>query len=436
MFDFFSSLLNSSPVVQGGLTLMVIGWLGYQARALPDRVLSWVRLWTTRQVEIREHHPHYDAWLALLTEHAVRPGGPRTLEVRRAPGGPRLDAGGPGAASPLAAGLDTFWVRVFGRWCRVHVYREGGAAGGRQDLIARCMISVEVFFGTRAHIERMSLEAARRADAGERVQLVDVHERYGDTSTIVLPKRHGRTLCLPAGFFESVESRLREFGEAREQYETAGIPWRFGVLLAGTPGTGKTSLAHALASHLNLRLVVIPLADMESDRELIGSFRGVTERAIVLIEDVDCAFKQRDADAAAGISFSGLLNCIDGLVAPHNGRILIMTTNHPEKLDPALVRPGRVDLNVSVPALDRQAALDYVDRIFPHVPMRHAIVDEVMATETSTGAPATPAVLINRITREKWRRTAALGMGASQPVRVLRREPVWKDVPRETEPCD
>ena len=91
MVDFFSSLLNSSPVVQGGLTLMVVGWLGYQARALPDRVLSWVRLWTTREVEIREHHPHYDAWLAMLTEHAVRPGGPRTLEVRRTPGGPRLE---------------------------------------------------------------------------------------------------------------------------------------------------------------------------------------------------------------------------------------------------------------------------------------------------------------------------------------------------------
>ncbi|GIK16462.1 MAG: hypothetical protein BroJett003_14260 [Planctomycetota bacterium] len=118
----------------------------------------------------------------------------------------------------------------------------------------------------------------------------------------------------------------------------------------------------------------------------------------MLIEDVDCAFIKRSNEDAEGITFSGFLNCIDGMLAPHNGRVLIMTTNPVDRLDPALIRPGGIDLRVDVPRLFRDAALDYVDRVFPYMPTRHEIVDREMREPAPTAAG-----LIHHLMAHGWR---------------------------------
>jgi chaperone BCS1 len=267
------------------------------------------------------------------------------------------------------------------------------------DLSRPCIIRVEVIAGTAADVVGMLSDVKRRANVMERRQIVHLCDKYGARHTMLLPKRSPATLCLPAGLYQGIEGRIRAFLGGRDSYEAVGVPWRFGILLHGAPGTGKTSLAHVLGSQLGLRLSVIPLADLRSDEELVSAFTAVGEGVIVLLEDVDCAFTQRKNKSAEGVTFSGFLNCLDGMLAPHNGRVLIMSTNHLERLDPALIRPGRVDLAVEVPALTREAATDYVDRVFPHVASRHELVAEVM------GVPRpTPAVLINRIMREAWHR--------------------------------
>jgi hypothetical protein len=395
MNQLLEKLLGQSALVQGGFVLMIAGWLGYQLRALPGRLADIVREWTTRVVQIRDTHPHYEAWLAMLTEHAIRRGGPRTVEARV-----RFDEDGNRLPEPrFVAGLDEFWARVAGRWCHVRVQREEGSA--KAPFAPRMLITLEVFACRRGDLVAMAEMAGARATVVEHRQLVDVYNRYGSRTTIKIPKRTPDTLCLPPGLFDTIERRLAEFLSARDQYERVGLPWRFGVLLSGPPGTGKTSLVHVLASRLGLRIAVITLADIESDHELLDVFRAVEERTIVLIEDIDCAFRQRDGggEAAAGVSFSGFLNCIDGVLAPHNGRILIMSTNHVDRLDPALIRPGRVDLHVQATTLSRQDAADYADRIFPHVATRHEVVGQVMGLEGPT-----PAILINRLTQQRWHR--------------------------------
>jgi hypothetical protein len=413
--DFLKNIFASTPVVEGGLTLMIAGWLGYQLRSIPSRLYQFVRHWTTREVEIRETSPLYEAWLEMLTQGAVRPGGPRTLEVRAVTGDDDK------TRSTYKAGADTFWARVCGKWCRVFVGREGGSmgAGGAADLMRRFIINVEVVLATRADLARMLAEVRRRATVAEDRQVVEFCDKWGSRHTLKLPRREARTLCLPAGLYEDVETRVREFLAARDHYERAGIPWRFGILLHGLPGTGKTSLVHVLASRLKLRLAVVPLADLRTDEELVSAFTAIGDDAIVLIEDVDCAFRHRDAEDVDGITFSGFLNCIDGMLAPQNGRVLVMTTNHVDRLDPALIRPGRVDLKIQAPLLTRDAASDYVDRLFPHVSTRHDIVTEVMATQAPT-----PAALLNRIMREPWQRaTTAPPRARPEPAALDHNDP-------------
>jgi len=393
--DMITTILHDSPIFQGGLALMITGWIGYTLRSIPSRIFQLTRGACTRVIEVREHHPLYDAWLGLVTESAMRPGGPRTLEVR-AIANEEYDQRA--ANSIFAAGHDRFWARIENRLCRVIIMREDAA--GRHDLMRKNMIRVEIIGGSRGDMLRMMREAKRRANVFEDRQVVDLCDKYGSRSTMNLPRRCPTTLCLPDGFFESIEERVTRFLSSRDEYERVGVPWRYGIMLHGKPGTGKTTIAHTLASRIGHRLAVIPLADLRSDEELVSSFDAVRDQSIVLIEDVDCAFKQRENAEAEGISFSGFLNCIDGVLAPHNGRILIMSTNHIDKLDPALIRPGRIDARIEVPLLDRNAAIGYVDRLFSHIADRHEIVEEVISTDTPTGA-----VLINRIMQEEWRRT-------------------------------
>lgn len=165
-------------------------------------------------------------------------------------------------------------------------------------------------------------------------------------------------------------------------YANRGIPYRRGYLLAGPPGTGKSSLAWAIAGVFGLDIYCISLVDPTLTEEDLGvMFTSLPRRCVVLLEDIDAAgLVKRDeptttedpketSEAAKlgieiskaikasqekgtkgkevqGISLSGLLNAIDG-VASHEGRVLLMTTNFPEKLDEALIRPGRIDMKIS-----------------------------------------------------------------------------------------
>jgi chaperone BCS1 len=169
----------------------------------------------------------------------------------------------------------------------------------------------------------------------------------------------------------------------RRWYSNRGIPYRRGYLLHGPPGTGKTSLCFAAAGLLSLKLYLLNLDSKALDEDNLASlFHDLPRRCIVLLEDVDTAgvthtrggttdspkdkdkptdgtdptavdeteAKDKDKDKkeekSRGITLSALLNVIDG-VAASEGRILVMTTNHPEKLDAALLRPGRVDLSIT-----------------------------------------------------------------------------------------
>jgi chaperone BCS1 len=171
-------------------------------------------------------------------------------------------------------------------------------------------------------------------------------------------KRPLASVILPRGVVENVIKDATRFLEGAEWHAERGIPWRRGYLLYGPPGTGKTSLVKSLAGALGLDLAIINLtASRLDDQSLSGLFAGAPARSILLIEDIDAAFAQRDRDdAGRGITFSGLLNAIDG-VASQEGHLLFMTTNHIERLDPALIRPGRVDMRIPFGLLDQTLAL-------------------------------------------------------------------------------
>jgi chaperone BCS1 len=164
-------------------------------------------------------------------------------------------------------------------------------------------------------------------------------------------KRPIESVILERGVKERIVEDVQAFLQARTWYLDRGIPYRRGYLLYGPPGTGKSSFIQALAGHLDFNIAILNVSQrgLHDDR-LSQLLTKIPPRTIVLLEDVDVAFANRkkpDADgySSATVTFSGLLNALDG-VASAEERIIFLTTNHVERLDEALIRPGRVDMTV------------------------------------------------------------------------------------------
>lgn len=147
---------------------------------------------------------------------------------------------------------------------------------------------------------------------------------------------------------EDIESDLKKFTESRSRLTKLELPWRRGYLLSGPPGTGKTSLSAALATSLGFSLASLSLTEIKSDGDLRTAVGNLPARTVLLIEDIDAYSVSHDRDHNSardgGLSLSGLLNALDG-AETQDGLITVLTTNHIEKLDPALVRSGRIDRN-------------------------------------------------------------------------------------------
>lgn len=175
---------------------------------------------------------------------------------------------------------------------------------------------------------------------------------------------------------------LLDFANGESFYQKTGRAWKRGYLLYGPPGTGKSSMIAAMANYLGYDIYDLELTEVNTNSELRKLLMKTSSKSIIVIEDIDCSINltNRNKSAAAAarknaydvasppgtnggedggntITLSGLLNFTDGLWSCCGSeRIFVFTTNHIEKLDPALLRSGRMDMHIhmsycSFPAL-------------------------------------------------------------------------------------
>lgn len=168
-----------------------------------------------------------------------------------------------------------------------------------------------------------------------------------------ISRRHLDSVVLRAGQVDSIRDDMADFLSRRDDYGRLGMPWHRGYLFEGPAGTGKTSLARALASHFEMDVYFVPLSDIENDNSLLQLIVGIEPRSMLLLEDIDVVRAARERADDTGVTTAGLLNALDGISTP-NGLITVMTTNDATRIEPALLRPGRVDMTQHIGLLDQR----------------------------------------------------------------------------------
>jgi len=226
------------------------------------------------------------------------------------------------------------------------------------------------------------------------------------------PKRPLNSIFIEKEKRDILISRIQKFMDSEKWYVENGIPYQIGILLYGPPGTGKTSLIKTIAGYFDKNVCVSSIYGLLSGESF---YRGLPDNSIIVIEDIDTANsvlkrkkekndiekekeknrktpkyddmkdgklpaaedkpelpKQQEnniedilLESYLSFGLSGLLNALDGIVTMH-GRILFMTTNHPEKLDNAIIRPGRIDLKLEIGYVNEEIFEQFIKKFYPN----------------------------------------------------------------------
>lgn len=339
------------PVLQAAL-LAAAAALAYWAKDVPGVLLQWGRRFLVSTLTVDSRDEFLFAALVEYMDHHPGLRGVNQFTARSLRQGSEyqslaedLRAGLPPRAV-LSPGEGVHILRVDGRW--LWLRREVQVA---QSVFERISLSTP---GRSPQFLQSLLHAAMAARAARETDALSVYIpnpfHGGDWMRARLGSRRPlASVVLKAGQGEALLADLQRFLAHRDRYARLGIPWRRGYLLHGPPGTGKTSLVTALASELHLNVCTLSLASpIVTDEKIHTLLAAVPQRSVLLIEDVDAFFRERDAaHTQVRLSFSGFLNALDG-VATQEGTVLFMTTNHRERLDAALIRAGRIDSQIEL----------------------------------------------------------------------------------------
>jgi len=355
---YFTELLSENEFFQGGFILAAMGTLAIWGKQLPAKGWTLIKRLLIVECDIQQRD---DAFEALTVWLSLQPYGKKvkrfsvTLEEEHTEGIREI------IFSP-APGVH--WIYYRGRIVRIERGREKLSVGNG-DAIAGFYESftLQTFGKGRGALERLIRDAVELyEEQGKDRTKVYLQDGYGGWDVLCdLPKRPLDSVILEDGAAETIVHDMEQFLASEEWYASLGIPYRRGYLFHGPPGTGKSSFCIALAAHFGFGLSVVTLSDPKlTDAMLAKMLSRTRERSLLLLEDIDCLYDEsRNAKDAAGVTLSGLLNALDGAQA-QTGRMAILTTNYPDSLDPALVRPGRADVRIDFGL----ASLDQIQRLF------------------------------------------------------------------------
>jgi len=358
---------------------MIVGGLGVYMRAIPQKLWGWFVGQTTMMITVKDD----DAAFVWVKEWFLEQ--KFLTRIRRVDLDTTLRR--EQLALTPAQGLHWFWYS--GRPFNVELYRSEDTRGWSAKRTE--WLTFRTIGRSQSFLQKFVAEIVEcHRQSAALISSLYLRDEYWEKVPGYSPRLLESVILTP-GEKERLVQDIEKFRAGKERYFQLGVPYHRGFLFYGPPGTGKTSLISGLAAHFGMSIYAISLTDF-SDKTLMKAIRDIPSNSVILFEDIDCmktgkarlnpegwARKQMpnvpdekpDPPDRFGVTLSGLLNVLDGFNAPDNV-LFIMTTNKIETLDPALLRPGRIDYRLYLGKATGKQKIELYIRFFPHASVLEA----------------------------------------------------------------
>lgn len=367
MWHALMELINKNQVAAGGIVLMGLGAIIALLRSVPEKIWSAISGHLITRVQVTSDSDVYYGFHLWLALHPYTQRSRNVYVVTERHSGM--------TSIILGSGEHFLWMR--GRPVWISIMRERLESQSMSSSLFVSTLSIRAMGVSRAWVNGVVEEVKTLIrERNRELPKVYIRDNWGE-EWIGRPEIQLRaldSLVYEPDTIRDVVADAKRFLANEARYRDLGVPYRRGYLLFGPPGTGKTSLATALAHELQRDLYIMPLGSKKIDDErLMSLLANLPSRSVLLVEDIDAAFHGREKANESDLTFSGLLNALDGVTA-RTGIVTILTTNHREKLDPALIRPGRMDVHVKLDVATHSQASRIFARFHPaeHSDVAHA----------------------------------------------------------------
>lgn len=358
-YETFMVLSKSNPVVGGMLGLWGLSVITFACKNIPASIYSLIKEQSTTSVVLNSQDSIYYLFLKWISKNKLH----SFMRKYNLSGTSHYGT----SESIFTMGYGSTFIMFNG--IPIFLYREK-IEGNATDK-AKETITISVIGRSTKSLRKLFQDVNAIDENKNTFRVYKYREGYWnyltDTQT-----RNLDSLALPKHTLDKLIKHIDDYSTSKEWFQKHGIIYKTGILLQGPPGTGKTSLVTAMCSKYKKNCYLVDLNQM-NDESLTRAIAAVPEGQIILMEDIDAYFSNREEGTKSmvseikeiqGCSLIGILNALDGIACGID-RIVFATTNHPENLDPALIREGRFDLKLTIDHMEDVVFKQYFHKFYP-----------------------------------------------------------------------
>lgn len=344
MINWISDQIQNNEFFAGMIGAGMIGWVGWALRNIPRQVYVWVKAKFGTSVSIYSRNLRFHRALKFFEEKGFFDSRKRYYFHGTDEQNLRADQG-----------IYVCFYKKRPCICRMSIEKD--EHGNRESLLSFYGFA----FGKKLRKEFLAEMKAFLRDEKKRRMYVNTVDnwQYRDFRS-----RSFDSIFVSNKVRDEIKYALEDFKDWDYVRKELGLYRKKSFLFHGSPGTGKTSLAYAIATYLNFDIYFMNINGFLRDSHFLQMWSAIPKNSVVVFDDIDAQnldLKKRD-EKENKVSLACLLSCLDGSMS-RSDQVIIINTNNIDSLDKALIRSGRIDHKIEIPPMDKETALDLVEFI-------------------------------------------------------------------------